>query len=55
MMRMGVANEDETVTYIVWCDLNEMIEKQEKNSEEPTREEDINDTVMTQDDGERER
>lgn len=29
MLRAGVVNEDGTITYIAWCNLNEMIEKSE--------------------------
>ncbi len=29
MLRTGVVNEDGTITYIAWCNLNEMIEKSE--------------------------
>lgn len=34
MLRTGVFNEDVTITYIAWCNLNEMIEKLEKTTKE---------------------
>lgn len=34
MLRTGVFNEDGTITYIAWCNLNEMIEKLEKTTKE---------------------
>lgn len=34
MLRTGVVNEDGTITYIAWCNLNEMIEKSEIFTEE---------------------
>ncbi len=34
MLRTGVFNEDGTITYIAWCNLNEMIEKLQKTTKE---------------------
>lgn len=34
MLRTGVVNEDGTITYIAWCNLNEMIERSERTTVE---------------------
>lgn len=52
VLRTGVINEDGTITYVAWCNLNEMIERTKERTEEQENE---NNEMHFEDFGEEER